>query len=94
MPTPDEKPHPAKRRRDGPPADQGFSDWLNDVRSGKSKHGTVVVTVPTKGPGKAGARWKLQDVWISKIEGPTLKGKGNDVAVEELVLSSEKIELA
>ena len=74
-------------------ADQGFSDWLNDVRDGKSKSREVVVTVPKRGPGTSAMRWKLRDVWITKYEGPDLNGKGNDVAIEELVLSSERVEL-
>ena len=74
-------------------ADQGFSDWLNEVRDGKKKSRKVVVTVPKRGPGTSAMRWKLRDVSITKYEGPELSGKGTDVAIEELVLSSEKVEL-
>ena len=74
-------------------ADQGFSDWLNDVRDGKSKSRKVVLTVPKRGPGTPAMRWKLRDVWITKYEGPDLSGKATDVAIEELVLSSERVEL-
>jgi phage tail-like protein len=74
-------------------ADQGFSDWLNEVRDGRSKSRKVVVTVPKRGPGTSPMRWKLRDVWITKYEGPGLSAKGTDVAIEELVLSAEKVEL-
>jgi len=72
---------------------KGFSDWLDDVRSGKSKNRKVAVTVPMKGPGKSALRWKLGDVQITKLDAPDLNAKGNDVAIEELVLSAEKVEL-
>ena len=74
--------------------DQSFSDWLNDIRSGKCKNCSVVVTVPMKARGKSVLRCKLGNVQISKYDSPALSGKGNDVAIEELVLSSEKVELA
>jgi phage tail-like protein len=72
---------------------KGFSDWLDDVRSGKSKNRKVVVTVPMKGPGKSALRWKLGEVQITKLDAPDLNAKGNSVAIEELVLSAEKVEL-
>jgi phage tail-like protein len=75
-------------------ADQGFRDWLNEVRDGKSKSRKVVVTVPKRGPGTSAMRCKLRDVRITKYEGPDLNAKGADVAIEELVLSSEKVELS
>lgn len=75
-------------------ADQGFSDWLNEVRDGKSKSRKVVVTVPKRGPGISAMRWKLKDVWIKKYEGPELNAKGTDVAIEELVLSSDRVKVA
>ena len=74
-------------------ADQGFSDWLNEVRDGKSKSRKLVVTVPKRGPGTSAMRWKLRDVSIKKYEGPELNAKGTDVAIEELVLSAERLEL-
>ncbi len=49
-------------------ADQGFTDWLNEVRDGKSKSRKVVVTVPKRGPGTSAMRWKLRDVSIKKYD--------------------------
>jgi phage tail-like protein len=37
--------------------------------------------------------WRLRNARPKKYTGPTLGGKGNDVAIEELVLSTEGIEL-
>jgi len=74
--------------------DQSFSDWLNDIRSGKCKNCSIVVTVSMKGRGKSALRWKLGDLQISKYEAAALNAEGNDVAIEELVLTSEKVQLA
>ena len=37
--------------------------------------------------------WKLVNARPMKYTGPALNGKGTDLAIEELVLSSERIEL-
>ena len=74
-------------------ADQGFSDWLSELRDGKKKSRKVVVTVPKRGPGASAMRWKLRDVWITKYEPSDLNGKGSHIAIEELVLSAEKVKL-
>jgi phage tail-like protein len=38
-------------------------------------------------------RWKLFRARPTKYTGPGLNGKGTDVAIEELVLASERIEI-
>ena len=38
-------------------------------------------------------RWNLFEAWPSKYTGPTLKGTGNEVAIETLVIVCERIEL-
>jgi phage tail-like protein len=37
--------------------------------------------------------WKLTNARPTKYTGPSLSGKGTDVAIEELVLASERIDL-
>lgn len=39
-------------------------------------------------------RWNLYEAWPRKYVGPFLSGTGNDIAIEELVIVSEHIELA
>lgn len=75
-------------------SDLGLSDWVNEVRGGKSKYRDVVVVISKQGPGRAAARWKLKNVRIIKYTGPSLTGKRTDVAIEELVLACEDVELA
>ena len=38
-------------------------------------------------------RWELHDAWITKIEGPTLNATANEVAIETLELTCERLEL-
>ena len=38
-------------------------------------------------------RWNIQDAWINKIEGPSLKASGNEVAIESMDLVHEGISL-
>jgi phage tail-like protein len=69
-------------------------DWLKDTqRNGPTAQRTVTITLRDE----AGANvesWTLRNVVPMKYTGPTLAAKGGgDVAMEELVLSSEGIDL-
>jgi phage tail-like protein len=71
-------------------------DWVEAVRTQgvAGKRDSVVITLldETRQPV---ATWTLRSVMPLKWTGPTLAAKGGgDVAMEELVLSSEKIEFA
>lgn len=70
-----------------------FFAWIKDVRSkGLKAKRDVVITLKDE-TGTAVRKWKLQGVVPLKYTGPTLAGKGAEVAMEELVLSSEGIEI-
>lgn len=69
-------------------------DWLKDAqRNGPTAQRTVTITLRDE----AGANvesWTLRNVVPMKYTGPTLAAKGGgDVAMEELVLASEGIDL-
>lgn len=66
-----------------------FFAWIKDTREkGYSAKRDVVITLRDE-TGADVRKWKLQSVLPLKYTGPTLAGKGGDVAMEELVLSSE-----
>lgn len=69
-------------------------DWLKETqRNGPSAQRTVVVTLLDEA-GASVESWTLRNVVPMKYTGPTLAAKGGgDVAMEELVLSAEGIEL-
>jgi phage tail-like protein len=70
-------------------------NWLNDVRNGSQEAlRTVTVQLQSEDHTTIAQEWKLTNARPIKYTGPSLNGKGTDVAVEELVLACERIELA
>jgi phage tail-like protein len=69
-------------------------DWIDDVRrNGVNAKRTVVITLRDE-TGADVQSWTLRQVIPLKYTGPTLAAKGGgDVAMEELVLSAEALEL-
>ncbi len=68
-----------------------FFAWLKATReTGVAAKRNVVITLKDE-TGDVVRKWTLQSVIPLKYTGPTLAGKGGDVAMEELVLSSEGI---
>ena len=69
--------------------------WINDIRrtGTVAKKKSVVVTLQDEAR-QGVQRWVLSSVMPLKYTGPTLAGKGGgDVAMEEIVLSAEAIEI-
>jgi len=68
-------------------------NWITQARNaGSSLRHDVVVTLRNEA-GHPVQSWKLSNAKPVKYTGPTLGGKGNDVAMEELVLSAEGFEI-
>lgn len=76
----------------------GFLDlyrWLDEVRNGSQEQlRTVKIDLMSEDRATVAMSWKLVKARPIKYTGPSLNGKGTDVAVEELVIASERIELA
>ena len=69
-------------------------DWLHEVRNGSQDHRkTVTIKLMGEDHKTVAQQWKLKDSRPMKYTGPSLNGKGTDLAIEELVLSAERIEL-
>lgn len=69
-------------------------NWLNEVRNGsESSLRTVTIKLQNEDHSLIVQEWKLTNARPIKYTGPSLTGKGTDVAIEELVLSSEGIEI-
>ena len=68
--------------------------WLNDVRNGTPNHyKTVTIKLMAEDRETEVVRWKLTNARPMKYTGPSLNGKGTDLAIEELVLASERIDV-
>lgn len=68
--------------------------WLHQVRQGaQDALRTVVISLQSEDHTAVVMTWKLTNARPIKYTGPALNGKGTDVAIEELVLACENIEL-
>jgi phage tail-like protein len=70
-----------------------FFDWIKQTRDTGFKAKRDVVISLKDETGAIVRKWKLQQVIPLKYTGPTLAGKGGDVAMEELVLSAEGMQI-
>lgn len=70
-------------------------EWLNDVRNGSQEAlRTARIQLLSEDRSVVASEWTLKNARPIKYTGPTLTGKGTDVAIEELVLSCERLEMA
>lgn len=69
-------------------------EWLNEVRNGsQDARRTVRIDLQSEDRSQVVQTWVLANARPIKYTGPALNGKGTDVAVEELVISAERIEI-
>lgn len=69
-------------------------NWLDEVRLGsQTALRTVVIELQSEDHTSTVQAWKLTNARPIKYTGPTLSGTATDVAIEELVLATERIEL-
>lgn len=68
-------------------------NWLAAARGSSASANCVAVVTLRNQAGAPITSWKLSNAKPKHYTGPTLGGKGGDTSMEELVLSSESIEL-
>jgi phage tail-like protein len=70
---------------------QEIYQWHREVANGNIKraNGSVVQLDDT---GKEQLRWDFFNAWPSKWDGPAYSAKGNDVSIETLTLTCERID--
>lgn len=77
---------------------RGFTDsdvlwlWYKNLLNGKSdrRNGSIVLRDEEH---KDVLRWEFENGWITKWEGPTLNATGNDVAIENIEIAVERVEM-
>ena len=68
--------------------------WLNDIRNGNQKAlRTVTIQLQSEDHSEVVQTWKLLRARIVKHSSGPFNAKGNDVAMEELVLAYERLEM-
>lgn len=70
-----------------------LQDWLDDIRKKHKRAKRKVKVTLQDERNRAVQAWTLLGARIVKYTGPPLNAEGNDVAIEELVLSYERIEM-
>jgi phage tail-like protein len=67
-------------------------DWRKRVMDGRTQRqsGSVVLLNEAR---EEALRWNFRDGWPSKLQGPSLNAKQNDVAIETLEITHEGLEL-
>jgi len=86
---------PAVTLKRGGIGSQDIHNWLNEVHNGSQEAlRTVTLQLQSEDRATIAQEWKLINARPIKYTGPSLNGKGTDVAIEELVLAYERIEMA
>jgi len=68
--------------------------WLNQIRNGdKKQYRNVTIQLQSEDHTAVVATWKLMRAQIIKYVSGPFNAKGNDVAMEELVLAYERLEM-
>jgi len=69
-------------------------NWLNDIRNGNQNAlRTVTIQLQSEDHGQVVQTWKLLRARIVKLTSGPFNARGNDVAIEEIVLAYERLEL-
>ena len=72
--------------------DSSLWDWYRNIATGAKdrRNGSVILMDEER---HDVLRWNFEAAWPNKMEGPSLTGKGNEVAVESIELIVEDITL-
>jgi phage tail-like protein len=69
-------------------------EWIDQVRNGDANaRRTVTITLLSEDLGTIVLTWRLRRAWPVKYSFGNLNAKGTDVAIEELVLACERLDM-
>ena len=69
--------------------------WLDEIRNGaQDSLRTVTIQLQSEDRTAVAMEWKLTNARPIKYTAPTMNGTGTDLAIEELTLACERVELA
>lgn len=70
-------------------------EWANALRNGdETARRNVTIELMAEDRSTVGQTWRLFNTMIMSYKGPSLTGTSADIAVEEVVLSAERIEMS
>ena len=70
----------------------GLFLWFNSVTIGAADRRDVTVMLLNE-EGNPAMKWKISAAWPVKLEGPSLKSTGTDVAIESVEFACERIDI-
>ena len=73
--------------------DLSLWNWINAAMSGNMNRASVVITLLDQADNPA-LHWRLRNAWPCRWSGPVLNAGLSDVAMEELELAHEGLELS
>lgn len=77
----------------GVSSDTSLLEWRHSVIQGDIERRNASIILLDESRNEV-LRWNLLEAWPSKYTGPSLRADANAIAIEELVLEAERIELA
>jgi phage tail-like protein len=69
-----------------------FARWRESLKRGAAARRTITLTLVNEAHATV-QMWRLRSTWIQKLQAPTLNAKTGEVAIEDLTLVHEGIEL-
>ena len=68
--------------------DTSLWDWYRNIHNGVADRRNVTIILLNE-ERQPVMRWHVENAWINKIEGPSFKASGNEVAIESVELVHE-----
>jgi phage tail-like protein len=68
--------------------DKTLWDWHNNISNGVADRRDVTVILLNEAKQPV-LRWHIENAWVNKIEGPSMKASANEVAIESVELIHE-----
>jgi phage tail-like protein len=72
--------------------DKVLWQWNNNIRNGVADRRNVTIVLLNE-ERNAVVRWHVENAWIGKIEGPSFKASGNEIAMESIELIHEGLSI-
>ncbi len=68
--------------------DTSLWDWYTNIMNGQPDRRNVTIVLMNEARQPV-LRWHAENAWLNKIEGPSFKAAGNEVAIESVELVHE-----
>jgi phage tail-like protein len=78
-----------KRGYTGSEQDKSLWAWHTEIVNGIIKRRNVTITLLDDTRQKEVMAWHIENAWLNKIEGPSFKASGNEVAIESVEIVHE-----